>query len=88
MFHLPRHKRIRVLLEALQTGVGTEVDSLAVIIRTAIIRWVFEQASTGSFVFGQWGEDGFSQNSVFLIFPFFTQKPISMNFGFYQRSLP
>ena len=51
MFHLTSHEWIRVLFEDAQTGVGTELDSFALIQGTGVTCRIFEFASAGGFVF-------------------------------------
>lgn len=66
MFYFASHERIRILLEDAQAGAGAEVDAFTSIHGAGIFGWIFEYPSAGSFIFGQWGASGFSQNS----FPF------------------
>jgi len=51
MLHFASHEWIRVLFEDAQTGVGTELDSFALIQGTGVICRIFEFASAGGFVF-------------------------------------
>jgi predicted small integral membrane protein len=75
MFNLACHERITILLKDAQAGTRAKVDLFTAILSAGILRWIFEFATTGGFVFGQWRICSFNQSSFFLLIGIMSDVP-------------